>query len=394
VLFHRAVAHSQLLGFHRPERLSMAETEEQRHRRIQSWLSLCSADVYISLLLGLPYAADGRTIPVTQSQHNATSILHHNLTLISAKVIDRNQTGLSLSVSRTEEIQKELETGTKDFDEIFWDSPAALASGKITRREYLEQLAAQCWIYQLLVLLHMPLMIHSVEDAQLEKHRVACLDASRNLLKIYHTMRSDPCSAFSMVKLIDYQAFVCSALLVLGLLGYGSSTNRTANQDKDRDLIRSTIATLRQASSTVNNPIASQAVQGLETLLLLDQGKCSHETGTACANPYVRIVVPQIGTITILPGEYIMKSRLECRSPDIHPLPVFAFSHDMLQKGSGQVNQALTLASQAGFDGRQAGGLEFGEGMHQELPSIDFDWTSTITPNFEDDWAWLNDLNY
>ena len=44
-------------------------------------------------------------------------------------------------------------------------------------------------LHQLLVLLHMPLMIHSVEDAQLEKHRTACLDASRNLLKIWREGR-------------------------------------------------------------------------------------------------------------------------------------------------------------------------------------------------------------
>jgi len=395
VLFHRAIAYSQLLGFHRPERLSLGETEEERYRRNQSWLSLCSGDVYTSLIIGLPYAADGRTIPFTHSQHNATSLLQHNLILISAKVIDRNQMGLSLSISRTEEIQKELETATKNLDETFWNSPASLASGRITRQEYLEQIATQCWHHQLLVMLHMPLMIHSVEDSQLERYRIACLDASRNLLKIYHTMRSDAYSAFSMVKLIDYQAFVCSALLVLGLLGYGGSIHHNANQDKDRDLIELTIATLRQASGTVNNPTASQAVQGLETLMSMDRAECSHKIGAvqACVNPYVRIVVPHIGTIKISPGEYFTNSRPESTSPGIHPLPVFALSHDMFQGISGHVNQAPTLASNDGFDGGQANGIEFGDGILPELTSIDFDWTSTMTPNFENDWAWLNDLN-
>ena len=395
VLFHRAIAHSQLLGFHRPERLSAGETEVERIRRNQSWLSLCSGDVYTSLLLGLPYAADGRTIPLTQSQHNAASLLQHNLILISAKVIDRNQMGLSLSVSRTDEIQTELETATKGLEDTFWNAPAALASGRITREEYVEQIAAQCWLHQLQVLLHMPLMIHSVKDAQLEKNRVACLDASRNLLKIYHTMRSDAFSAFSMVKLIDYQAFVCSALLVLGLLGYGSSTHQTANNDKDRDLIGLAIATLRQASGTVNNPVAAQAVQGLESLMMLDRSECSHSTGTSrtCVNPYARIVVPHVGTITISPGEYFTNSRPEATS-SVHPLPVFALSHEMFQGRTGQVSQTPTLASNTGFDGGQANGLEFGDGVLPELPSIDIDWTSTITPIFDNDWAWLNDLSY
>jgi hypothetical protein len=351
--------------------------------------------VYTSLLLGLPYAADGRTIPLTQSQHNAKSLLQHNLILISAKIIDRNQMGLSLSVSRTEEIQKELDSATKGLEDTVWNAPAALASGRITREEYVEQIAAQCWLHQLQVLLHMPLMIHSVKDAQLEKNRVACLDASRNLLMIYHTMRSDTFSAFSMVKLIDYQAFVCSALLVLGLLGYGGSTHQTTNKDKDRGLIGLAIATLRQASGTVNNPVAAQAVQGLESLMMLDRAECSQSTGASrtCVNPYARIVVPHVGTITISPGEYFTNSRPEATS-SVHPLPVFALSHDMFQGSTGQVNQTPTLASNTGFDGGQANGLEFGDGVLPELPSIDIDWTSTITPIFDNDWAWLNDLSY
>jgi hypothetical protein len=119
------------------------------------------------------------------------------------------------------------------------------------------------------------------------------------------------------------------------------------------------------------------------------------QTGTACGNPFIRIVVPEIGSITISPGEYITNSRPESTSPGIHPRQVFALSHDMLQGISGQASQAPpTLASNTEFDGEQARRLESGSGMHPELPSIDFDWASTMMPNFENDWAWLNDLNY
>jgi hypothetical protein len=393
VLLHRAVAYCQLLGYHRPERLSAGETDAERCRRNQFWLFLCSADVYSSLILGLPYAADGRTIPITKVHHNATAIFLYNLTLISAKVVDRNQMGLSLSVSRTEEIQKEIEAATKDFDETFWNAAVTFSNGEITREEYLERLATQCWFYQLLVLLYMPLMIHSVEDARLEKHRAACLDASRNLLRIHNTMRSEALSAFNMVKLIDYQAFICSTLLVLGLLGYGSK-HQTENQDKDRDLIGLTMANLRQASVTANNTTASQSVQGLETLMFLDRGGDVHQRGTGCGNPYARIVVPDIGTITITPGEYYTNSKVGSISPCVLTHPVFALSHGILQESSGQVDQTPTQASNTGYDGLQTSSLEFGGDIQPELPSIDFDWTSTTMPSFENDWAWLNDQNY
>ncbi|KAH8886190.1 hypothetical protein GQ53DRAFT_727990 [Thozetella sp. PMI_491] len=392
VFIHQAISYAQILGFHRPEPLSASETKEERHCRIQSWLALCTVDLYTSLLLGLPYAADARTIPSTQSQENRTALLQHNLMLLSADVIDRNQRGFSLSPSRTEEIQRRLNKATEDLDETFWNSSAALESGTINHPEYLEKISTQCWLYHILVLLHMPLMIHSVEDVQLEKHRTACLNASRNFLKVYHIMRSDAFSAFSMVKLIDYQAFICSSLLILGLLGYGSSARQAETKDEDRDLIRSTIATLRQASGTVNNPIASQAVQGLETLVSLDVD-CPQKRPSPCPNPYAKIVVPYVGIITISPGGYYTNARPGFPSSETPPPLAFALFHDAAQSTSHPVASLHPMPSNSGIDGEQHDEIEASENIHTELGSLDFDWSSATAPNFEGDWAWLNYLS-
>jgi hypothetical protein len=393
-LFHRAIAYCQLLGFHRPERIFPDESEERRIRRNQSWLSLCSRDVYLSLLLGLPYAADGRTIPVTED--NRTALLHHKLILISVKVIDRNQMGLALSTLYTKDIEQEIQAATQNLDPDFWNSPVALASGKITQAEYLENLATQFWFYQVLVLLHMPLMIHSVQDPLLGKHRTTCLEACRNLLRTHHIMRSDISSAFNMVKLIDYQAFICSTLLLLGMLGYGSSTDQTVDQEKDRDMIGLTVATLRQASGTVNNPIASDAVQGLETLLSLDAGNCKRQDGSPNRDPYARIMIPQMGSITITPGKHITETRGQCSPQVTRSNPAFALSHNMSNATPGQLNQFPSLVAGTEVLGVQESELQLGEGegMHLEPPSIDIDWTSATMPVFENDWAWLNDLNF
>lgn len=386
ILNHQAIAHSQLLGFHRPERLSASESEQERSFRIQSWLLLCSGDVYLSLLLGLPYAADGRTIPIERSRHNATVLLQHNLILLSAKVIDRNQRGLSLCILTTDGIQKEVEEATTCLGETFWDSPAALARDKISREQYLENIAAQCWLYQILLLLHMPLMILSVKDVQLEKHRTACLDAARRLLKTYHIMRSDTLSAFSMVKLVDYQAFVASALLILGLLGYGSFTHEAASKDRDQELINLTITTLRQASGTVNNQIALQAVQGIEDLTELGKGGCEpeqlDESGLPVGGPYAKISVPYVGIITISPGEYYT-------NPVPDHVPPAIDHHRLLDfKLSRELQPILGTGTGVGSD------YEPGEDFNADMTSIDFDWASSVIPHFEDDWAWINNLNY
>jgi hypothetical protein len=65
-------------------------------------------------------------------------------------------------------------------------------------------------------------LIQSIEDARLGSHREMCLEACRDTLRTYHIMRSDSGSAFNMVKVIDYKAFICSTLLLFGIMGYDS----------------------------------------------------------------------------------------------------------------------------------------------------------------------------
>ncbi|TGO46707.1 hypothetical protein BCON_0311g00130 [Botryotinia convoluta] len=432
ILTHQAISYSQLLNLHRPH-LSTDKNLLERNQRIQSWLSLCAGDVYLSLLLGLPYAADGRTIPTTHNQNNPTAQFHHNLIILSSKVIDRNQRGLHLSIPHTNKIQTSLHTTTQTLPPSFWDPQTSLSQNKISRPEYLEQIAAQCWNYHLLVLLHMPLMLQSILDPTLETHRTQCLTAARNLLRIWHIMRSDMHSAFEMVKLIDYQAFVCSTLLILSMLGYGSCENGGRDEHNDRELIARTIATLTQARNSLGNLVAKQAVQGLESLMQMGRENCPRREerrgdgdgdgdgeDLSLGNPYAKIVVPYVGVITISPGEYYssveaavdevveMQMQTQTRSQSqsqSHSAP-FSFSldsnpnpnpnHEELQNGDAS-NHHNTNTNTRYEDtlGEAREGPVDTQGQIQiqmEWTSIDFDWASNLTVGFEDDWAWLNGL--
>ncbi|THV54126.1 hypothetical protein BGAL_0034g00470 [Botrytis galanthina] len=434
ILTHQAISYSQLLNLHRPH-LSTDKNSLERNQRIQSWLALCAGDVYLSLLLGLPYAADGRTIPTTYNQENPTAQFHHNLIILSSKVIDRNQRGLNLSIPHTQKIQTSLLTTTQTLPPSFWDPQTSLSQNKISRPEYLEQVAAQCWYYHLLVLLHMPLMLQSILDPTLETHRAQCLTAARNLLRVWHIMRSDIHSAFEMVKLIDYQAFVCSTLLILSMLGYGSCgnggrvENENENEHSDRELLARTIATLAQAGTSLGNLVAKQAVQGLESLLQMGKGNCPRKQprgrgngdgegeASSLANPYAKIVVPYVGVITISPGEYYSaieaavdeaaETQLQTgmhthNQTQSHGAP-FSFSlernhdhdHEEWRNGGSYHDHINTRYEDTGTLGEAREVLVDAQGQRQiqmEWTSIDFDWASNLTAGFEDDWAWLNGL--
>ncbi|KAF7857074.1 uncharacterized protein EAF02_011307 [Botrytis sinoallii] len=345
---------------------------------------------------------------------------------------------LHLSIPHTQNIQTSLHTIAQTLPPSFWDPQTTLSQNKISRPEYLEQIAAQCWYYHLLVLLHMPLMLQSILDPTLETHRTQCLSAARNLLRIWHIMRSDIHSAFEMVKLIDYQAFVCSTLLILSMLGYGScengetDENRNENEHHDRELLARTIAMLAQAGDSLGNLVAKQAVQGLESLLQMGRGNCPRKQGRkmgegedlSLGNPYAKIVVPYVGVITISPGEYYenieaavdvvtgMQTEMHTQNQTQtqNQSAPFSFSlennpnpshnhdqyHEALRNGdASNHHNTNTRYEEPGTSGEAREVPEDTQGQRQiqmEWTSIDFDWASNLTAGFEDDWAWLNGL--
>ena len=339
VLYHRAISYCQLLGVHRPQRLFERETEKEIRQRNLFWVSICGTEVYLSLLLGLPYASDCRTIPISfYGDPGSTSMFSHHLLRLSVQIIDRNQMGLSLSSELAGQMQLEIESFARAMGPDFWDCEAALNKDNITKADYFECVTSQMWYHQLRASLHMPLMIQSVEDHALEPHRLSCLESSRDLLKIYRIMRSNKSSAFNMVKIIDYQAFVCAALL-LGVLGYGTSTSvdQSMQHAQDKDLVDATMHILRQAAGTSNNNVASQALQGLETLSLLPRMNnhlANSNEASQCATPFIKIVVPYAGVITISAGEFLKEQKHSQQSPPqpiMNPPPVFTLSHDIFQ---------------------------------------------------------------
>ncbi|TGO24255.1 hypothetical protein BPAE_0107g00020 [Botrytis paeoniae] len=362
ILTHQAISYSQLLNLHRPH-LSTDKNTLEKNQRIQSWLSLCAGDVYLSLLLGLPYAADGRTIPTTHNQNNPTAQFHHNLIILSSKVIDRNQRSLHLSIPHTQKIQTSLLTATQILPPSFWDPQTSLSQNKISRPEYLEQIAAQ--------------------------------------------------------------SFVCSTLLILSMLGYGSCENGGRDENNDRELIARTIASLTQAGNSLGNLVAKQAVQGLESLMLMGRENCPRREERrgdgegevlSLRNPYAKIVVPYVGVITISPGEYynsvetaidaVAEMQTQSHSApfsfslDSNPIPNLNHNHNQnhedLRSGGGpnhhntntryEDTSTLGEAREVPIDTQGQRQIQVG------WTSIDFDWASDLTAGFEDDWAWLNGL--
>ena len=199
-----------------------------------------------------------------------------------------------------------------------------------------------------------------------------------------------------MVKIIDYQAFICAALLVLGVLGYGSSpsANQSIQHVQDMKLVDGTLDILRKAAETSNNNIASQAVQGLETLSSLASVKYSLKSlkEGQCTSPFVKIVVPYAGTITISAGQFLKSQKNLHQSSQqqaVNSTPVFTLSHGTF--GSFQEEDGATL--NIGSRDVESNNIQNHESyLLPDITSIDFDWGTMVNTTTEDDWAWLNEV--
>ena len=148
---------------------------------------------------------------------------------------------------------------------------------------------------------------------------------------------------------------------------------------------------LRKASLVSDNTLASQAVQGLETLAMLVRYSIGRDNGAICTAPredsvpYLKITVPGSGMITISPGK--LMTRDECSSSEPArglPLPTFTFSQQSGQASSSQeISTSLDFQHDQGLIGASA----------MDVSIMDMDWTNMFSAGLDDDWAWLADVN-
>ena len=396
MLFGKAIVYGQLLGLHRPYSPN-DESEKERDHRYLAWSSLCQADLYLSLLLGLPYTADGKTIPASFYGESGTNKwFQRTLMSVAAKLNDRNQMGQSTSIEITQELQDELDAAAEKMPAHFWHSFECLKGLKILFIDAVDCFTHQFFYYQLRVFLHLPFMLLSIEKPHLEPHRSACLEGCRGVLQGYHLFRAE--CIIDVSSIVDYQAFICSSLLLLGVLGYGAfpSTFHEINQQSDRELVSRTLATLQQVSSNSNNNIATQALEGLQTLYsLISHDKCPHANKLDYRDHFAKIRIPYLGQVIISPGQFLHRELESRNDPNAVSMPTFKLSQD---DACRRLAQSTDVYDANGTVSNGVESLQIDESqmpqeqMATEIASIDFDWNHLMNMN-SDDWSWLADID-
>ncbi|RMZ81571.1 hypothetical protein DV737_g2449, partial [Chaetothyriales sp. CBS 132003] len=344
LLYHRAIAFCQLLGFHRLVNQPNHSNSEFR-RSISIWTHLIMGDRLLALLLGIPYTVPDpfcRPLfaPAMVQQFNANdgeTYIFKLLPLVT-RMVDRNQAAVSLPYSATMRLDQELEELHACQDPSWWTTERLPGQ---TVEDHFDRLQAQLFHYQTKVLLHMPFMLRSsANDKRYHYSHSSALDGARHMVRYYDSLRTS-CIGPYICKLIDFQAFTAAMLLLLNLCGYASA-NRTSQQQphdleqdqRDSELIDLTIALLHDASNEVGGAVASQSVQALELLAQVRQGfdgKASEE----CQKQSCQVSIPYFGTISITMGKSFVPIK-----PGTYPKPgeTKRFKAAGLPVGTGAMN--------------------------------------------------------
>ena len=320
LLFRRAVSFAQLLGLHRLSSRKPVTPDRQWERQVQIWRHLFQGDRYLSLVLGLPYSINEQFCTPYIPPIGATSDMQEGelyltrATSIVARITDRNQNPQNMPFSATLRIDQDLEELAHTQPSTWWKLCGAKEAG-ISLEQHFDRRAAQFFHHHIRSLLHMPFMLKSSADKRYQYSHTAALESSREMIKIYESLRTETYVSPFICKLVDFQAFTAAVLILLNLLGYSQQAQGSLGPQHDHDqsqedsaLVDKTIEILNQASQEPGGHVSAQSAKALE-VLAMGRHCTEDEHKNAGKDASVQISIPFFGNIRIGAGKNFVLPR-------------------------------------------------------------------------------------
>ncbi|KAL2820185.1 hypothetical protein BDW59DRAFT_151021 [Aspergillus cavernicola] len=320
----RAMSVARLMGFHRPDNQTLYKALDPKTKYDPQimWLRIIILDRQICLLLGLPDGCtDHRMASETRLANDCPMGRLEQLHCVAmSRILERNASkpsGRDLAVTRAIdlELQKaagslpskwwlapKLDSVSTDLQAVFWD----------TRR-----LVLQICHYNLLNQLHLPYMLRpSSAESKNEYSRITCVNASREVLSRYNSLRSFNRIAYSC-RTVDFLALMAAMALLLAHMDShrDGADNLLANQYLgDRGMIEQVQEHMSEINRLNSDELSAQSADLLKALLEIDlekgDGRVSvREAGSEGLLPQdgmaleeesmVRVHIPYFGIIRI-----------------------------------------------------------------------------------------------
>jgi hypothetical protein len=151
----------------------------------------------------------------------------------------------------------------------------------------------QMWFYFSRLCVHIPYMLRAFTEHKFEYSRVACLDASRELLKRYLVLRRTN-NTQGTARVVDFSTVIAAATLILNQIGATAHSSAATTDQDDMQLVLQVAASMEAVSRGPRDFMARQGVDVIEKLVDLN----SSAPGVA-SNMKVRLTIPFFGPVII-----------------------------------------------------------------------------------------------
>ncbi|EAT88566.1 hypothetical protein SNOG_03361 [Parastagonospora nodorum SN15] len=317
IAYRKGLMYCQLIGLHRKRTSSAA------HESI--WWALYHGDRFLSLLLGLPYGISDAHCDLSLPELDNSEFIHPlnaitKVSQLAGRVIDRNQGITEQSFAWALQLDQELEDLWKQLDPSWIDYSELMLDAEGNAAELRERIMGQICFHQIRVYLHLPFMLKSASNTRFTYSRTACLNGSREVLRLYQALRTGGVQPLYECKAVDFIGFTAAVLIQIGLLNFGNLPSASTPKDVEEDirLIEISIDIFRRASTEKGGKVALQSASVLEKMMSKFKGGKSHDDCTGDSD----FVIPYFGTISIKRGGQNVRTPIDlpdmpARSPSV-----------------------------------------------------------------------------
>jgi hypothetical protein len=333
----RAVMAAQLLGLHRPGyyRFKVISDHSKLHPEVM-WPCIVSMERVLSLLLGLPSS----TIAPSSAVQDATSASEQSTSLaqvmmyLTAKVLERNQIqGSPQALDLTREIDHQLIKMTGNMPSTFW-RPLSFAGLEVDSVEAFFEIRRtldyMCY-YTVVNQLHLPYILCPSHSSQSIYSRIACVNASREVLTREIAIRTfNPVATCS--RMGDFMALIAGmTLMLVHLVSHCQETtgNLLAHQRlSDRATVERALECMKSMSELRDDALAARCAVLLRDLLAVEADAAQGHTYRAHAlerinddgkdSPNTLIInVPYVGIVRIAREGMVSMTPFKAQDRDV-----------------------------------------------------------------------------
>ncbi|KAF2496439.1 hypothetical protein BU16DRAFT_609429 [Lophium mytilinum] len=305
----RAMSIAQLMGLNRSDnraQFKVLDPKTEYHPQIM-WFRTLFLDRQLCLMLGLPQGSLDRSIASDAMLANDTPLgrLERIHCVLASRILERNESNPSsqdLALTRTLDV--ELQRAARGLPSKWWLSPNLETASTNSEALFWDtiRLFAQVLHYNLLNQLHLPYMLRSSSaDRQYEYSRITCVNASREVLSRFITLRSFNRIAFSC-RIIDFLALMAAMTLLLAHLDSHrapEAENLLAHQYlSDRAMIEQAQENMKELNRVNADALSAQSADLLRRLLAIEVETADGHLG--CAG---RVSVEEAGPGTAPPDQ-------------------------------------------------------------------------------------------